>query len=140
MPSFGSQALVVGRWDHLDLEKFCKVTPGLLSGLDQVQAGNFILLVCPVWIRDEAISDEVHVVLEPRSNDYPGPLHAVMQPASYLLTDEAAQRRNPTDKGVPRRVLLGISIGLEPQAITHRGDSTLEQLSPPGLGLEEVLE
>jgi hypothetical protein len=36
MPSLGSQALIVGRRDHLDLEKFFKVTPGLLSGLDQV--------------------------------------------------------------------------------------------------------
>jgi hypothetical protein len=63
-----------------------------------------------------------------------------MQPASYLLTDKAAQRRHPTDKGVPQRILLGIGIGLDPQAITHRGNSTLEQLSLPGLGLEEVLE
>jgi hypothetical protein len=44
------------------------------------------------------------------------------------------------DKGVPQCVLLGIGIRLDPQAITHRGDSALEQLSPPGLGLEEVLE
>jgi hypothetical protein len=44
------------------------------------------------------------------------------------------------NKRVPRCVLLGISIGLDPQAIAHRGDRTLEQLSPPGLGLKEVLE
>jgi hypothetical protein len=44
------------------------------------------------------------------------------------------------DKGVRRHVLLGIGIGLDPQAITHRGDSTLEQLSPPSLGHKEVLE
>jgi hypothetical protein len=54
--------------------------------------------------------------------------------------DEATQRRHPENKRVPRRVLLGIDIGLDPQAITHRGDSTLEQLSLPRLGLEEVLE
>jgi hypothetical protein len=64
----------------------------------------------------------------------------MMQPASYLLTDKATQRRHSVNKRVPRRVLLGIGIGLDPQAITHRGDRTLEQLSPPGLGLEEVLE
>jgi hypothetical protein len=63
-----------------------------------------------------------------------------MQPASYLLTDKATQRRHPANKRVPRCILLGIGIGLDPQAVTHRGDSTLEQLSPPGLGLEEVLE
>jgi hypothetical protein len=63
-----------------------------------------------------------------------------MQPALYPLADEAAQRHHPTNKGVPRCVLLGIGIGLDPQVITHRGDSTLEQLSPLGLGLEEVLE
>jgi hypothetical protein len=36
MPRFGSQALIVSRWDHLDLKKLCKATPGLLRGLDQV--------------------------------------------------------------------------------------------------------
>jgi hypothetical protein len=30
------------------------------------------------------------------------------------------------NKRVPRRVLLGIGIGLDPQAIAHRGDRTLE--------------
>jgi hypothetical protein len=64
----------------------------------------------------------------------------MMQPASYLLVDEATQHRHPTNKRVPWRILLGISIGLDPQAVAHRGDRTLEQLSPPGLGLEEVLE
>jgi hypothetical protein len=44
------------------------------------------------------------------------------------------------NKRVPRRVLLGIGIGLDPQAVAHRGDRTLEQLSSPGLSLEEVLE
>jgi hypothetical protein len=44
------------------------------------------------------------------------------------------------DEGVPRGDLLSISIGLDPQAITHRGDCTLDKLSSPGLGLEEVLE
>jgi hypothetical protein len=43
----------------------------------------------------------------------------VIQPASYLLVDEATQSRHTTNKGVPRRVLLGIDIGLDPQAITH---------------------
>jgi hypothetical protein len=64
----------------------------------------------------------------------------VMQPALYPLADEAAQRHHPTDKGVPRCVLLGIGIGLDPQAITYRGDSTLVQLSRPSLGLKKVLE
>jgi hypothetical protein len=64
----------------------------------------------------------------------------MMQPASYPLADEAAQCHHSTDEGVPRGVLLGISIRLNPQVVTHRGDSTLEQLSPPGLGLKEVLE
>jgi hypothetical protein len=64
----------------------------------------------------------------------------MMQPASYPLTDEVAQRHHLTDKGVPQCVLLGIGIGLDPQAITHQGNSALEQLSPPGLDLEEVLE
>jgi hypothetical protein len=63
-----------------------------------------------------------------------------MQPASYPLADEAAKRHHPMNKGVPRGVLLGIDIGLNPQAITYRGDSALEQLSPPSLGLEEFLE
>jgi hypothetical protein len=63
-----------------------------------------------------------------------------MQPVSYLLADEATQRRYPANKRVPWRVLHSIGIGLDPQAVTHRGDSTLEQLSPPGLSLEEVLE
>jgi hypothetical protein len=75
---FGSQALIISRRDHLDLEKFCKATPRLLSGLDQVHAGNFILLVRLVWIHDEAISDEAHVILEPRPNDRHDPLHTVM--------------------------------------------------------------
>jgi hypothetical protein len=47
MPRFGSQALVISRRNHLDLEKLGKVTPRLLSGLDQGQAGDFILLVRP---------------------------------------------------------------------------------------------
>jgi hypothetical protein len=64
----------------------------------------------------------------------------VTQRASYLLTDEATQRRHPVNKRVPRRVLLGIGIRLDPQAIAHRGDRTLEQSNPPGLGFEEVLE
>jgi hypothetical protein len=64
----------------------------------------------------------------------------MVQPASYLLTDEATQRRHSTNKRVPWRILLGIGIGLDPQAIAHRGDCTLEQLSPPSLSLEEVLE
>jgi hypothetical protein len=44
------------------------------------------------------------------------------------------------DEGVPRGVLLGIGIGLDPQAITYQGNSALEQLSLPSLGLEEVLK
>jgi hypothetical protein len=64
----------------------------------------------------------------------------MMQPASNLLVDKAAQRHHPANKQVPWRILLGISIGLDPQAITHRGDRTLEQLIPPGLSLKEVLK
>jgi hypothetical protein len=64
----------------------------------------------------------------------------MMQPASYLLADEATQRRHPANKRIPWRILLGIGIGLDTQAVAHRGNRTLEQLSPPGLGLEEVLE
>jgi hypothetical protein len=64
----------------------------------------------------------------------------MMQSTSYLLTDKVTQRCHLANKRVPRRVLLSIGFGLDPQAITHRGDRTLEQLSPPGLGLEEVLE
>jgi hypothetical protein len=63
-----------------------------------------------------------------------------MKPASYPLADKVAQRHHPTDEGVPRGVLLGIGIRLDPQAITYRGNSALEQLSLPSLGLEEVLE
>jgi hypothetical protein len=43
----------------------------------------------------------------------------MMQPASNLLTDEATQRRHPMNKQVPWRILLGIGIGLDPQAIAH---------------------
>jgi hypothetical protein len=64
----------------------------------------------------------------------------MMKPASYPLADEAAQRHHLTDEGVPRGIFLGVGIGLDPQAITYIGDGALEQLSPPGLGLEEVLE
>jgi hypothetical protein len=64
----------------------------------------------------------------------------MMQCAPYLLTDEATQRRHPTHKRVPCRTLLGIGIGLDPQAIAHRGDHTLEQLISSDLGLEEGLK
>jgi hypothetical protein len=64
----------------------------------------------------------------------------MMKLASYPLADEAAQRHHPTDEGVPQGVLLGIGIGLNPQSIKYQGNSALEQLSPPSLGLEEVLE
>jgi hypothetical protein len=140
MPRFGSYALVISRRNHLDLEKLGKATPRLLSGLNQAQAGDFVLLIRSVRIRDEAISNDVHVVHEPRPNNRHSPLHAVMKPASYPFMDEATQRHHSTDKGVPRCVLLGIGIWLDPQAVTYQGDSTLEQLSSPGLGLEEVLE
>jgi hypothetical protein len=43
----------------------------------------------------------------------------VMKPASYPLTDEAAQRHHLTNEGVPRGVLLGIGIRLDPQAVTY---------------------
>jgi hypothetical protein len=77
-------------------------------------------------IHNEAISDEAHVILKPRPDDCHGPLHAMMQPALYLFADEATQRRHPANKRVPRRVLLGIGVRLDPQAIAHRGDRTLE--------------
>jgi hypothetical protein len=63
-----------------------------------------------------------------------------MKPASYPLTDEAAQRHHPTDEGVPQGVLLGVGIGFDPQTIAYGGNGALKQLSPPGLGFEEVLE
>jgi hypothetical protein len=47
-------------------------------GLDQVQAGRFILFVSPVWIRDEVIRNEAHAILKPRPDDRHGPLHAMM--------------------------------------------------------------
>jgi hypothetical protein len=63
----------------------------------------------------------------------------MMQAASYPLVNEAAQRHHPTDEGVPQGVLLSVGVGLNPQAIAYRGDGSLKQLSPLGLGLEEVL-
>jgi hypothetical protein len=64
----------------------------------------------------------------------------MMQPASNLLTNKATQRYHPVNKQVPWRILLGIGIGLNPKAIAHRGDRTLEQLIPLGLSLEEALK
>jgi hypothetical protein len=90
MPRFGSQALVVSRRNHLDLEELGEATPRLLSGFDQAQAVDFVLLIRLIWIRDEAISDEVHVVHESGPNDRQSPLHAVIKPASYPLADKAA--------------------------------------------------
>jgi hypothetical protein len=43
----------------------------------------------------------------------------MMQPASDLLVDKATQRRHPAYERVPWRILLGIGIGLNPQAIAH---------------------
>jgi hypothetical protein len=63
-----------------------------------------------------------------------------MKPASYPLTDEAAQCQDSTDEGVPWGVLLGVGIGLNPQAIAYGGNGTLKQLSLPGLSFEEALE
>jgi hypothetical protein len=34
MPKFGSQTLVIGRRNHLDLEELGEATPRLLSGFD----------------------------------------------------------------------------------------------------------
>jgi hypothetical protein len=45
-----------------------------------------------------------------------------------------------TDEGVPRGVFLSVSVGLDPQAVTHGGERALEHLSPLGLDLEEALE
>jgi hypothetical protein len=42
-----------------------------------------------------------------------------MKPASYPLADEVAQHHHPMDEGVPQGVFLGVSIGLDPQAITY---------------------
>jgi hypothetical protein len=64
----------------------------------------------------------------------------MMKAASYPLSDKASQRHHPADKGVPRGILPSVGVGLDPQAIAHRGNGALEQLSPLGLGLEEVLE
>jgi hypothetical protein len=64
----------------------------------------------------------------------------MMQPASNLLVDKATQRHHTVNKRVPWRILLGISIRLDPQAVAHRGNRTLEQLIPPGLSLEGVLK
>jgi hypothetical protein len=63
-----------------------------------------------------------------------------MEAASYPPMNEATQRHNPTDEGIPWGVLLNVSVGLDPQAIAYGGDGALKQLSPLGLGLEEVLE
>jgi hypothetical protein len=63
----------------------------------------------------------------------------MMQAASYPLTNEATQHHHPMDEGVPRGVLLSVSIGLDPHAIAYGGDGALKQLSPLGLSLEEVL-
>jgi hypothetical protein len=41
---------------------------------------------------------------------------------------------------VPWRILLGISIGLNPQAIAHCGDHVLEHLISSDLGVEEGLK
>jgi hypothetical protein len=35
MPRLGSQALIVGRRDHLDLKQLHETTPGLFRSLDQ---------------------------------------------------------------------------------------------------------
>jgi hypothetical protein len=64
----------------------------------------------------------------------------MMKAAPYPLSDKAAQRHHPTDEGVPRGVLLSVSVGLDPQAVTYGGDGALKQLSPLGLDLEEILE
>jgi hypothetical protein len=90
------------------------MAPGLFHSLDQFQTGCLVLLISPVRIRDKAISNEAHVILEPRPNDRQGPLHAMMQPTSYLLADEVTQRRHPSNKRGPRRVLLGIDVRLDP--------------------------
>jgi hypothetical protein len=63
-----------------------------------------------------------------------------MEAVPYLLPGKAAQRHHPTNEGVPRNIFPGVSIGLDPQAITHDGDHALEQLGPPDLGFEEALE
>jgi hypothetical protein len=64
----------------------------------------------------------------------------MMQRASYLLVDEATQHRHSAHEQVPWRILLGIGIGLDPQAIAHRDDHALEQLVPSDLGLKEGLK
>jgi hypothetical protein len=64
----------------------------------------------------------------------------MVKATSYPFPDKVAQRHHPTDKRVPRGVLLSIGIRLDLQAIIHGGDRALEQLSLLGLGLEEALE
>jgi hypothetical protein len=63
-----------------------------------------------------------------------------MKAAPYPLSDKAAQRHHSANEGVPRGILLSVGVGLDPQAIAHGGDGALKQLSPLGLGLEEILE
>jgi hypothetical protein len=38
----------------------------------------------------------------------------MMKSTSYLLADDTTQRRHPMNKRVPRRILLGIGVGLDP--------------------------
>jgi hypothetical protein len=63
-----------------------------------------------------------------------------MQRASYLFMDKATQRYHPVYERVPWRILLGIGVGLNPQAIAHQGDRALEQLISSDLSLEEGLK
>jgi hypothetical protein len=64
----------------------------------------------------------------------------MVQHAPHPLVYEVAQRHHPAHKEVPRCVLLVFGIGLDPQVVAHHGDGALEQLVPPGLGLEEGLK
>jgi hypothetical protein len=57
----------------------------------------------------------------------------MMEAVPYLLPGEAAQRRHPTDEGIPWNIFPGVGV-------TNGGDRALEQLGPPGLGFEEALE
>jgi hypothetical protein len=64
----------------------------------------------------------------------------VVKAVPYLLPGKVAQRRHPTDEGVPWSVFSGIGVKLNPQTVTHGGDRALEQLGPLGLGFEEALQ
>jgi hypothetical protein len=65
MPRFGSQTLVVGRRNHLGFKKRGQTASWLFGGFDQLHASIHILLICPIWVYDDALGDEIHVKHKP---------------------------------------------------------------------------